>query len=119
MGGNGGRRMDFQRNDQRKNFGGRSGVSPWQGGGPGGVGLPNLLPLGGGGGSTEATLALASNILNLLQPRPNPVPSLLDMPIRRDFVPNMGRFDRTFPPRVSFSYSHCIFFVFCSTTTDY
>lgn len=78
-------------------------MSPWQGGGPGGVGLPNLLPLAGNSGSTEATLALASNILNLLQPRPNPVPSLLDMPIRRDFVPNMGRFDRSFPPpRVSF-----------------
>lgn len=101
MGGNGGRRpfvVDSGRMDQRKNFGGRSGVSPWQGGGPGGAGLPNLLPLGGGG-STEATLALASNILNLLQPRPNPVPSLLDMPIRRDFVPNMGRFDRSFPPQ--------------------
>lgn len=106
-GGSGGRRMDFQRNDQRKNFG-RSGLSPWQGGGPGGAGLPNLLPLGGG--STEATLALASNILNLLQPRHNPVPSLLDMPIRRDFVPNMGRFDRGFPPqRVSFSFIYCIF----------
>lgn len=93
-----GRRMDFQRNDRGKNFG-RSGVSPWQGGGPGG-GLPNLLPLSGG--STEATLALASNIINLLQPRQNPVPSLLDMPIRRDFGPNMGRYDRGYGPnRVS------------------
>ncbi|XP_026729081.1 zinc finger protein on ecdysone puffs isoform X2 [Trichoplusia ni] len=89
-----GRRMDFQRNDRGKNFG-RSGVSPWQGGGPGG-GLPNLLPLSGG--STEATLALASNIINLLQPRQNPVPSLLDMPIRRDFGPNMGRYDRGYGP---------------------
>lgn len=86
--------MDFGRNDRGKNFG-RSGVSPWQGGGPGG-GLPNLLPLAGG--STEATLALASNIINLLQPRQNPVPSLLDMPIRRDFGPNMGRFDRGYGP---------------------
>ncbi|KAL0811526.1 hypothetical protein ABMA28_009917 [Loxostege sticticalis] len=90
----GGRRMDFNRNDRNKNFG-RSGVSPWQGAGPGG-GLPNLLPLAGG--STEATLALASNIINLLQPRQNPVPSLLDMPIRRDFGPNMGRYDRGFVP---------------------
>ncbi|XP_026322946.1 zinc finger protein on ecdysone puffs isoform X3 [Hyposmocoma kahamanoa] len=84
------RRSDFGRNDRGKNFG-RSGVSPWQGGGPGSA-LPNLLPLAGN--STEATLALASNIINLLQPRQNPVPSLLDMPIRRDFGPNMGRFDR-------------------------
>ncbi|KAL4703614.1 hypothetical protein ACJJTC_006791 [Scirpophaga incertulas] len=91
----GGRRMEFGRNDRNKNFG-RVGVSPWQGGGPG-VGLPNLLPLAGG--STEATtLALATNIINLLQPRQNPVPSLLDMPIRRDFSPNMGRFDRNFGP---------------------
>lgn len=96
---NNGRRNDFGRNDRGKNFG-RVGVSPWQGAGPGG-GLPNLLPLGGG--PTEATLALASNIINLLQPqRPNPVPSLLDMPIRRDFGPNVGRFDRGFVPnRVS------------------
>lgn len=95
---NGGRRMDFQRNDRGKNFG-RSGVSPWQGSGPGG-GMPNLLPLSGG--STEATLALANNIINLLQPRQNPVPSLLDMPIRRDFGPNMGRYDRGYgPTRVS------------------
>lgn len=93
----GGRRMDFGRNDRSKNF--RSGVSPWQGGGPGGD-LPNLLPLGGG--PTEATLALASNIINLLQPRQNPVPSLLDMPIRRDFGPNMSRYDRGYGPnRVS------------------
>lgn len=93
-----GRRMDFGRNDRGKNFG-RSGVSPWQGGGPGG-GLPNLLPLASG--STEATLALASNIINLLQPRQNPVPSLLDMPIRRDFGANMGRYDRGYGPnRVS------------------
>ncbi|XP_059045536.1 zinc finger protein on ecdysone puffs isoform X2 [Achroia grisella] len=92
---NGGRRMDFGRNDRGKNFGRNSGVSPWQGGGPGG-GLPNLLPLAGG--STEATLALASNIINLLQPRQNPVPSLLDMPIRRDFSPNMGRYDRGYGP---------------------
>lgn len=107
-GGNGGRRMDFNRNDGRKNFG-RSGVSPWQGGGPG-AGLPNLLPLGGG--PTEATLALASNIINLLQPRPNPVPSLLDMPIRRDFGPQMGRFDRGFVPnRVG---THCN----CRNTTE-
>ncbi|KPI93685.1 Zinc finger protein on ecdysone puffs [Papilio xuthus] len=91
---NNGRRMDFGRNDRPKNFG-RSGVSPWQGAGPGG-GIPNLLPLAGG--STEATLALASNIINLLQPRQNPVPSLLDMPIRRDFGPNMGRYDRGFGP---------------------
>ncbi|CAH2059083.1 unnamed protein product, partial [Iphiclides podalirius] len=91
---NGGRRMDFGRNDRPKNFG-RSGVSPWQGAGPGG-GIPNLLPLPGG--PTEATLALASNIINLLQPRQNPVPSLLDMPIRRDFNPNMGRFDRGYGP---------------------
>ncbi|KAJ2941551.1 hypothetical protein O0L34_g14604 [Tuta absoluta] len=89
----GGRRMDF-RNDRNKNFG-RNSVSPWQGGGPGG-GLPNILPLGSN--STEATLALASNLINLLQPRQAPVPSLLDMPIRRDFVPNMGRFDRGFMP---------------------
>lgn len=85
--------MDFGRNDRSKNF--RSGVSPWQGGGPGGD-LPNLLPLGGG--PTEATLALASNIINLLQPRQNPVPSLLDMPIRRDFGPNMNRYDRGYGP---------------------
>ncbi|XP_068625475.1 zinc finger protein on ecdysone puffs [Battus philenor] len=91
---NGVRRMDYVRNDRPKNFG-RSGVSPWQGAGPGG-GIPNLLPLGGG--STEATLALASNIINLLQPRQNPVPSLLDMPIRRDFGPNMGRYDRGYGP---------------------
>ncbi|CAH0763270.1 unnamed protein product [Diatraea saccharalis] len=90
----GGRRMEFNRNDRNKNFT-RGGVSPWQGGGPGG-GLPNLLPLAGG--STEATLALASNIINLLQPRQNPVPSLLDMPIRRDFGPSMGRFDRPYGP---------------------
>ncbi|KAI5645560.1 hypothetical protein NE865_02227 [Phthorimaea operculella] len=89
----GGRRMDF-RNDRNKGFG-RNSVSPWQGGGPGG-GLPSILPLGAN--STEATLALASNIINLLQPRQNPVPSLLDMPIRRDFVPNMGRFDRGYMP---------------------
>ncbi|XP_028172162.1 zinc finger protein on ecdysone puffs-like [Ostrinia furnacalis] len=89
-----GRRIDYGRNDRNKNFG-RSGVSPWQGAGPGG-GMPNLLPLGGG--STEATLALASNIINLLQPRQNPVPSLLDMPIRRDFGPNMGRYDRGYVP---------------------
>ncbi|KAF9405154.1 hypothetical protein HW555_013984 [Spodoptera exigua] len=91
---NSGRRMDFQRNDRGKNFG-RSGVSPWQGSGPGG-GMPNLLPLSGG--STEATLALANNIINLLQPRQNPVPSLLDMPIRRDFGPNVGRYDRGYGP---------------------
>lgn len=91
------RRMDFRNNDRGKNF--RSGVSPWQGGIPS-SGLPNLLPLAGG--STEATLALASNIINLLQPRQNPVPSLLDMPIRRDFGPNMGRYDRGYGPnRVS------------------
>ncbi|CAB3232488.1 unnamed protein product [Arctia plantaginis] len=90
----GGRRMDFGRNDRGKNFG-RNSVSPWQGGGPGG-GLPNLLPISGG--STEATLALASNIINLLQPRQNPVPSLLDMPIRRDFGPNVGRYDRGYVP---------------------
>lgn len=104
---NGGRRMDFGRNDRNKNFG-RSGVSPWQGAGPG-SGMPNLLPLGGG--PTEATLALASNIINLLQPRQNPVPSLLDMPIRRDFGPNMGRYDRGYGPnRVSTSSStHAIF----------
>lgn len=96
--GGGGRRMDFGRND-RKNYG-RAGVSPWQGGGPG-ANLPALLPPLAAG-STEATLALASNIINLLQPRQNPVPSLLDMPIRRDFVPNMGRFDRSYGPnRVS------------------
>ncbi|XP_046972843.1 zinc finger protein on ecdysone puffs isoform X1 [Vanessa cardui] len=89
----GGRRMDFGRNDRSKNF--RGGVSPWQGGGPGGD-LPNLLPLGGG--PTEATLALASNIINLLQPRQNPVPSLLDMPMRRDFGPNMNRYDRGYGP---------------------
>lgn len=89
-----GRRMDFGRNDRGKNFA-RSGVSPWQGGGPG-SGLPNLLPLASG--STEATLALASNIINLLQPRQNPVPSLLDMPIRRDFGPSMGRYDRGYVP---------------------
>ncbi|CAH2096806.1 unnamed protein product [Euphydryas editha] len=89
----GGRRMDFGRNDRSKNF--RGGVSPWQGGGPGGD-LPNLLPLGGG--PTEATLALASNIINLLQPRQNPVPSLLDMPIRRDFGPNINRYDRGYGP---------------------
>lgn len=100
-----GRRMDFQRNDRGKNFG-RSGVSPWQGGGPGG-GLPNLLPLSGG--STEATLALASNIINLLQPRQNPVPSLLDMPIRRDFGPSMGRYDRGYgPSRVSTRYTQIL-----------
>ncbi|KPJ19336.1 Zinc finger protein on ecdysone puffs [Papilio machaon] len=91
---NNGRRMDFGRNDRPKNFG-RSGVSPWQGAGPGGN-IPNLLPLASG--STEATLALASNIINLLQPRQNPVPSLLDMPIRRDFGPNMGRYDRGYVP---------------------
>ncbi|CAK1540928.1 unnamed protein product [Leptosia nina] len=89
----GGRRMDFVRNDRVKNF--RPGVSPWQGGAPGND-IPNLLPLGSG--STEATLALASNIINLLQPRQNPVPSLLDMPIRRDFGPPMGRYDRGYPP---------------------
>ncbi|XP_032523313.2 zinc finger protein on ecdysone puffs isoform X1 [Danaus plexippus] len=88
-----GRRMDFGRNDRGKNF--RGGVSPWQGGGPGGD-LPNLLPLGGG--PTEATLALASNLINLLQPRQNPVPSLLDMPIRRDFGPSMNRYDRGYGP---------------------
>ncbi|XP_063542028.1 zinc finger protein on ecdysone puffs [Cydia strobilella] len=86
----GGRRMDYGHNDRGKNFG-RSGVSPWQGGGPSGS-LPNLLPLSGV--PTEATLALASNIINLLQPRQNPVPSLLDMPMRRDFGPDMGRYDR-------------------------
>ncbi|CAK1594709.1 unnamed protein product [Parnassius mnemosyne] len=91
---NSGRRMDFGRNDRPKNFG-RSGVSPWQGAGPG-AGIPNLLPLASG--STEATLALASNLINLLQPRQNSVPSLLDMPIRRDFGPNMGRFDRGYGP---------------------
>ncbi|XP_022125514.2 zinc finger protein on ecdysone puffs isoform X3 [Pieris rapae] len=88
-----GRRMDFMRNDRGKNF--RPGVSPWQGGAPGND-IPNLLPITGG--STEATLALASNIINLLQPRQNSVPSLLDMPIRRDFGPPMGRFDRGYPP---------------------
>ncbi|XP_063369307.1 zinc finger protein on ecdysone puffs-like [Cydia amplana] len=86
----GGRRMDYGHNDRGKNFG-RSGVSPWQGGGPSGS-LPNLLPLSGV--PTEATLALASNIINLLQPRQNQVPSLLDMPMRRDFGPDMGRYDR-------------------------
>lgn len=99
------RRMDFHSGDRGKNFG-RSGVSPWQGAGPSG-GLPNLLPLSGV--PTEATLALASNIINLLQPRQNPVPSLLDMPIRRDFGPDMGRYDRGYGPnRVSFKciYSH-------------
>lgn len=102
---NSGRRMDFGRNDRNKNFG-RSGVSPWQGAGPGGA-MPNLLPLGGG--PTEATLALASNIINLLQPRQNPVPSLLDMPIRRDFGPNMGRFDRGYGPnRVSKDFTSCV-----------
>lgn len=86
---NNGRRMDYGRNDRAKNFG-RGGVSPWQGGGPT-AGLPNLLPLQG---STEATLALANNLItNLLQTRQAPVPSLLDMPIRRDFGPDMGRFD--------------------------
>ncbi|KAI8422995.1 hypothetical protein MSG28_014083 [Choristoneura fumiferana] len=88
------RRMDFHSGDRGKNFG-RSGVSPWQGAGPSG-GLPNLLPLSGV--PTEATLALASNIINLLQPRQNPVPSLLDMPIRRDFGPDMGRYDRGYGP---------------------
>ncbi|XP_038219445.1 zinc finger protein on ecdysone puffs isoform X2 [Zerene cesonia] len=88
-----GRRMDFSRNDRGKSF--RPGVSPWQGGTPGSD-IPNLLPLAGG--STEATLALASNIINLLQPRQTPVPSLLDMPIRRDFGPSMGRYDRGYGP---------------------
>lgn len=93
-----GRRTDFGRNDRGKNFP-RNNVSPWQSGGPG-ERLPNLFPLAGG--SAEATLALASNLLNLFQPKQNPVPSLLDMPIRRDFGPNMGRFDRGYEPnRVS------------------
>ncbi|XP_039760606.1 zinc finger protein on ecdysone puffs isoform X2 [Pararge aegeria] len=87
----GGRRVDFGRNDRGNNY---RGVSPWQGGGPGGD-LPNLLPLGG---PAEATLALASNLINLLQPRQNPVPSLLDMPIRRDFGPAMNRYDRGYGP---------------------
>lgn len=114
MGGNGGRRMDFQRNEQRKNYGR---VSPWQGGGPGSAGIPNLMPMAGNGVPTEATLALASNILNLLQPRQAPVPSLLDMPIRRDFVPNMGRFDHNFPPqRVSLSANYCFYFVIFNGT---
>ncbi|XP_028028093.1 zinc finger protein on ecdysone puffs isoform X1 [Bombyx mandarina] len=89
-----GRRTDFGRNDRGKNFP-RNNVSPWQSGGPG-ERLPNLFPLAGG--SAEATLALASNLLNLFQPKQNPVPSLLDMPIRRDFGPNMGRFDRGYEP---------------------
>ncbi|GBP19317.1 Zinc finger protein on ecdysone puffs [Eumeta japonica] len=90
----GGRRSDYGRNDRGKTFASRPGVSPWQGGGPG-TGLPNLLPLAG----TEATLALANNLItNLLQSRQNPVPSLLDIPIRRDFGPELGRFDRGYGP---------------------
>ncbi|VVC96011.1 unnamed protein product [Leptidea sinapis] len=91
-----GRRMDFGRNDRGRNF--RPGVSPWQGGAPGND-IPNLLPLGGE--SSDATLALASmasNIINLLQPRQNSVPSLLDMPIRRDFVPMTHHMDRGYGP---------------------
>ncbi|KAG7297528.1 hypothetical protein JYU34_019541 [Plutella xylostella] len=88
---NSGRRIDYRNDRGPKNFG-RAGVSPWQGGGPG-AGLNTLLPLAGG--STEATLALANNLIsNLLQSRQQAVPSLLDMPIRRDFGPDMGRFDR-------------------------
>lgn len=101
----GGRRMDFGRNDRGNNF--RGGVSPWQGGGPGGD-LPNLLPLGGG--PTEATLALASNLINLLQPRQNPVPSLLDMPIRRDFGPAMNRYDRGYGPNRVSNFSEVEFY---------
>lgn len=84
-----GRRMDYR--DNRGGNYGRPGLSPWQGGGPG-AGIPNLMPLGGG--STEATLALANNLINnLLQNRQAQVPSLLDMPMpRRDFGPDMGRF---------------------------
>lgn len=97
---NSGRRMDYGRIDRNKSFT-RTGVSPWQGGGPT-TGIPNLLPLGGN--STEATLALANNLIsNLLQTRQNSVPSLLDMPMRRDFGSDMGRFDRNFGAnRVSF-----------------
>lgn len=91
----GGRRMDFGRVDRNKNFN-RPGVSPWQGGGPS-TGIQSLLPLGGN--STEATLALANNLIsNLLQNRQNAVPSLLDMPMRRDFGGDLGRFDRGFGP---------------------
>lgn len=100
---NSGRRIDYRNDRGPKNFG-RAGVSPWQGGGPG-AGLNTLLPLAGG--STEATLALANNLIsNLLQSRQQAVPSLLDMPIRRDFGPDMGRFDRGGyggPQRVSLS----------------
>lgn len=96
----GGRRMDYGRNDRGKNFN-RSNVSPWQDSGPT-AGLSNLLPLAGG--SPEATLAFANNLINnLLQSRQNPVPpSLLDMPMRRDFGPDLGRFGRGYiPNRVS------------------
>lgn len=82
-----GRRMDFGRNDRQKSFN-RPGVSPWQQGNPGGIG--NILPLASA--STEATLALANNLINnLLNTRQNTVPSLLDMPpIRRDFGSDLG-----------------------------
>lgn len=85
------RRSDFGRNDRPKAFV-RPGVSPWQGAAPT-ASIASLLPLAQG--STEATLALANNLINnLLQTRQTPVPSLLDMPIRRQFAPEPMRFDR-------------------------
>lgn len=100
-------RPDY-RNDRPK-FN-RGSVSPWQASNAGGA-LPTLIPLGGS--STDATLALANNLIsNLLQSRQNTVPSLLDMPIRRDFRPDMGHFDQGFnTPRVLYNiYSQLLYY---------
>lgn len=74
----------------------RYNVNPWQGG---------VVPNSGGGGptpSTEATIALASNLINnLLQSRQNPMPSLLDINVRRDFGPNYMRDERFGPNKVN------------------
>lgn len=99
----------YNRNFDRPRFNPwQSGVMPNSGNGANVGNVGNVGPMGPVGPvgpvGPDATYALANNLLNMLQNRPNPMPSLLDINVRRDFGNNYG--NNRFPPNKVISHLH-------------